>query len=209
MSQFDAAPREPVLFVVTGPSGAGKKAVMDRVRAQDPQLGYSVSATTRAPRPGEENRREYYFMTSTEFRAAVDADRFIEYADVHGDLYGTLESEVEKLRATDKDVVLELDVQGAAAVRAKYPDAVLIFIVPPRFEVLRERLVSRGSEDHASVERRLDTARAELRQIDKFDYVVVNDRLEDAVADVRAIIRAERCRAHRQNLNTCKGDTTA
>jgi len=200
--------RQPLLLVVAGPSGTGKKAVMDRVRADDPGLVYSVSATTRARRADEEHGREYYFMTRDEFRAAVEAGKFLEHAEVHGDLYGTLDAEVDRLRATGKDMVLELDVQGAAAVRRKYPDAVLVFVVPPQFDVLRERLASRGSEDAASIERRIDTARIEMKQLDKFDYVVLNDKLDEAVADVRSIIRAERCRATRQMGDTMEGQTT-
>ena len=197
-----------VLFVVAGPSGAGKKVVLDRVRAEDSGLVYSVSATTRSPRPGEVEGREYYFMTPGEFSTTAEAGEFLEYADVHGQRYGTLESELDRLLAAGMDVVLEVDVQGAAAVRRKYPEAVSVFIVPPRFEVLRERLASRGSEDAESLERRIETARNELRQKDKFDYIVVNDKLEDAVAEVQRIIRDERCRSDRQKQKVCEGETT-
>jgi len=208
MNDSGTEPHRGVLFVVAGPSGAGKKAVLDWVRAEDQRLVYSVSVTTRSPRPGEEKGREYYFMTRDKFRAAVEAGEFIEYADVHGELYGTLESEIDRLCATGKDIILEVDVQGAEAVRAKYSDAVLVFIVPPEFEALRERLASRGSEDAKSLERRIETARNELRQKDKFDYIVVNDKLEDAVAEVQKIICDERCRSNGLQQNVCEGETT-
>ncbi len=207
MNDSGTESRRNVLFVVSGPSGAGKKAVLDGVSAEDSGLVYSVSATTRSPRAGEIEGREYYFMTSDEFSTTAEAGEFLEYANVHGELYGTLKSEVDKLLATDMEIVLELDVQGAEAVRAKYPEAVLVFIVPPRFEVLRERLASRGSEDAESLERRLETARNELRQKDIFDYIVVNDKLDDAVAEVQKIIRDERCRSDRQKQKVCEGET--
>jgi len=201
MSDSHTVIRDPVLFVIAGPSGAGKKTILDRVRAADPGLAYSVSATTREPRTDEQHGREYYFMSREEFLSAVADDRFIEHAEVHGELYGTLESQIDKLTACGKDVILELDVQGAEAVRRKYSGAVLVFVIPPKFEVLRERLTARGSENAASTARRIETARAELRQLDKFDYVVVNDKLEDAVSDLLAIICAERCRSSRQKLD--------
>jgi len=208
MNDSGTEPHRGVLFVVAGPSGAGKKAVLDRVRAEDQGLVYSVSATTRSPRPGEEEGREYYFMTREEFLAAVETGEFLEFADVHGELYGTLESEMYRLLATGMDVVLEVDVQGAEAVRAKYADAVLVFIVPPEFEVLRERLASRGSEDAASVERRIETARRELRQKDKFDHIVVNDNLEVAVGAVQKIICDERRRPNKLEQNVSEGEMT-
>jgi len=208
MNDSGTESRRNVLFVVAGPSGAGKKAVLDRVRAEDSGLVYSVSATTRSPRPGEVEGREYYFMTPEEFSTTAEAGEFLEYADVHGHLYGTLESEVDRLLATGKDIVLEVDVQGAEAVREKYPEAVLVFIVPPCFEVLRERLARRGSEDAESLERRIETARNEWRQQHKFDCIVVNDKLDDAVAEVQKIIRDERCRSDRQKQKVSEGETT-
>jgi len=199
--------RQNVLLVVAGPSGAGKKAVLDRVRAEDSGLVYSVSATTRSPRPGEKEGREYYFMTPDQFSTTVRAGEFLEHAEVHGNLYGTLESEVDRLLATGMDVVLEVDVQGVETLRKKYPEAVSVFIVPPHFEVLRERLASRGSEDAQSLERRIETARNEWLQKDKFDHIVVNDNLDDAVTEVENIIRDERCRANRQKQKICEGET--
>ncbi len=196
-----------MLMVVAGPSGTGKKTVLDQVRAADKMLASSVSATTRSPRPDEQDGREYYFLSKQEFLDRVEAGDFVEYAEVHGNLYGTLKSELVRLRGTELDTVLELDVQGAVAVRELYPDAILIFIAPPRFEVLAERLARRGSEDARTVARRLDTARVELGRMDEFDYIVVNDKLDEAVADVKSIIRAERCRAKRRLSKLKIGDT--
>jgi len=194
-------------MVVAGPSGTGKKTVLDQVRAADKMLASSVSATTRLPRPDEQDGREYYFLSKQEFLDRVEAGDFVEYAEVHGNLYGTLKSELVRLRGTELDTVLELDVQGAVAVRELYPDAILIFIAPPRFEVLAERLARRGSENARTVARRLDTARVELGRMDEFDYIVVNDKLDEAVADVKSIIRAERCRAKRRLSKLKIGDT--
>ena len=207
MNDSGTESRRNVLFVVAGPSGAGKKAVLDGVRTENSRLVYSVSATTRSPRVGEVEGREYYFMTPDEFRTTARSGGFIEYAEVHGEMYGTLESELDRLLASGMDVILEIDVQGADAVRKKYPEAVLVFVVPPRFEVLRERLASRGSENAESLERRLETARNELCQKDKFDYIVVNDKLDDAVAQMQKIIRDKRCRSDRQKQKVCKGET--
>jgi guanylate kinase len=199
--------RKSMVLVVSGPSGAGKKTVLDRVREHDTTLATSVSATTREPRPGEKEGDDYYFLSTEEFLEKVEANEFLEHAEVHGELYGTLKKEIERFLSPETDVILELDVQGAAAVRELYADAVLVFIVPPQFDALTDRLANRGSEDAEDVATRLETARDEWQRMDEFDYIVVNDKLEDAVADVEAVIRAERCRSRRRVLNTDEGDT--
>lgn len=193
-------------IVVAGPSGAGKHTVLDRVMKNDPRLVCSVSATTREPRSGEEDGRDYQFMSRQDFIARVEADEFIEYAEVHGELYGTLKKELERLRGLDCDPILELDVQGAAAARSLCSPVVMIFVAPPRFNVLEDRLARRGSEDSETVAIRLETARREMKRLNEFDYIVVNDELDEAVTDMEAIIRAERCRVERHHVNVHEGD---
>lgn len=182
------------LFVVSGPAGAGKGTILERVRARRPDLALSVSATTRPPRAGEADGVAYYFMDESEFRSRVDAGEFLEWAVVHGNLYGTLRSEVES-RLGEGSLILEIDPQGALRVREMMPDCVLVFIAPPSVEVLRRRLEGRGSETPETLARRLADAEVEMRTAARYDEVVVNDDLDKAVEDVLAIMK--RCEAVR------------
>ena len=174
----------PTLFVVSGPSGAGKGTLVERVRSLRPDLGLTVSATTREPRAGETDGVSYYFMTPARFQELVDQGAFVEWAHVHGHCYGTLASEVKKNLDAGRSLILEIDVQGALQVKEKFPKAVLVFIKPPSLEVLEERLRGRGTEDDASVALRLANARTELELAPRYDAVVVNDDLETAVRDL-------------------------
>jgi len=183
------------VFIVSAPSGAGKHTILRQAMERDPNLEYSISATTRRPRPGEKNGKEYYFMDRTEFMRRVEADEFDEWAEVHGNLYGTLRTELMRRTASGKDVILELDVQGMRNFKAVRKDAVTIFIMPPSLAELERRLRLRGANDEEDLALRLCNARAEIAAKDAFDYVVVNDKIEDAVADFLAIIRARRCRS--------------
>ena len=176
------------LFVISGPSGAGKGTLVARVRDQWPDLGLTVSATTRSPRAGEVNGVNYYFLTDDEFTASIEAGEFIEWAQVHDHRYGTLASEVERNLSTGHSLILEIDVQGALAVKERFPDAVLIFIEPPSIEVLRERLLGRGSETKESLELRLHTAESEMLLRDRYDEVLVNDDLDRATEELIAIL---------------------
>ena len=176
------------LFVVSGPSGAGKGTLVARVREQLPNLGLTVSATTRLPREGEIDGSSYYFLTPEEFDRRVEAGDFVEWAHVHGHCYGTLASEVERNLKQGSSLILEIDVQGALQVRERMPEAVLIFIKPPSLEVLADRLVKRGTETDESLKLRLANAEQELALIDRYDEVVVNDDLDQATADLLAII---------------------
>ena len=176
------------LFVVSGPSGAGKGTLVARVREQLPNLGLTVSATTRLPREGEIDGSSYYFLTPEEFDRRVEAGDFVEWAHVHGHCYGTLASEVERNLKQGSSLILEIDVQGALQVRDRMPEAVLIFIKPPSLEVLADRLVKRGTETDESLKLRLANAEQELALIDRYDEVVVNDDLDQATADLLAII---------------------
>ncbi len=185
------------LFVVSSPSGAGKSAILSRARADDPSLLFSVSATTRPPRKGEQDGREYYFLERDEFMRRVDAGEFIEWAEVHGNLYGTLRSEMDRLAASGHDAIIEIDVQGAASLREQACTMVSVFIMPPSLEELERRLLGRGTETPEVVALRIGNARHELEQYRHYDFVVVNDDLDTAVADFKAIIRARRCRVER------------
>ncbi|HXD32448.1 MAG TPA: guanylate kinase [Pyrinomonadaceae bacterium] len=187
-----------VLFVVSSPSGGGKGTLISRVLKSVPAVSYSVSFTTRAPRAGEVDGVDYFFVTPSRFEELVAADEFLEWARVHGNLYGTSRAQVLKEISERHDIILEVDVQGAASVRKLLADSVSIFIVPPSFEVLKQRLVTRGTDSPVELELRLRTAPIELRQYLTFDYVIVNDDLERASAQLAAVIYAERARRKRQ-----------
>ena len=179
----------PRLFVISGPSGAGKGTLLAELRKQRPDLGLTVSATTRSPRPGEVDGTSYYFLSDEEFRRRIAAGEFVEWAEVHGHLYGTLVSEVERLLAKGHSLVLEIDVQGALNVRKVYPDAVLVFIEPPSLQVLEERLRGRGTEDEASIELRLKNARHEMELADQYDVRIVNDTVDRAAQELGSVMR--------------------
>lgn len=159
-----------------------------RLRDQLPSLGLTVSATTRSPRPGEKNGVSYYFLDDAEFSRRVEAGEFVEWAHVHGNRYGTLRSEVDRLMADGHSVLLEIDVQGALMVRESHPDAVLVFIEPPSVEELARRLRGRGTEDEAAIARRLANAKGELSLAVRYDERVVNDELDRAVSELASII---------------------
>jgi guanylate kinase len=179
------------VFVITGPSGVGKGTLIRGLMERLSQLELSVSATTRAPRPGEQDGFEYHFLTREEFDRKVSAGEFVEHADYAGRSYGTLRSELEARVRAGTPVVLEIEVQGARQVRAAMPDAVQVFIAPPSLAALRTRLVGRGTDDGEEVERRLRVAEEELSAQPEFAHVVVNDRLEDALERLTAIVASE------------------
>ena len=182
------------VFVITGPSGVGKgtliRGLMERLGGRA-QLELSVSATTRAPRPGERDGVEYHFLTREEFDRRVGAGEFVEHADYAGRSYGTLRSELEDRVRAGVPVVLEIEVQGARQVRESVPNAVQVFIAPPSLDALRTRLIGRGTDDPEEVERRLRVAEQELTAQPEFAHVVVNDRLEDALEQLTEIVSAE------------------
>jgi guanylate kinase len=176
------------VFVITGPSGVGKGTLIRGLMERVPRLELSVSATTRAPRPGERDGVDYHFLSAEEFECHVQAGDFVEHADYAGRRYGTLRSELEQRVAGGAPVVLEIEVQGARQVRSAMPEAVQVFIAPPSLEALRTRLVGRGTDGSEEVERRLAVAERELGAREEFAHVVVNDRLEDALAQLVAIV---------------------
>lgn len=182
----------PRVFVITGPSGVGKGTLIRRLREAEPGLELSVSATTRAPREGEEDGREYHFLSADEFAARADAGDFLEFATFSGNRYGTLRSEIERTLDAGHSVLLEIEVQGARQVRAAMGDeAVLIFIAPPDPNVLRARLAGRGTDSEEAIERRLETAKQELEAQQEFKHVVVNDEVDRAAAELVRIVRDE------------------
>ncbi len=182
-----------MLFVVTGPSGCGKSTIIRRVLGELDGLRFSISHTTRPRRSREVNGRDYYFVKPEEFQGMVEAGAFLEWAEVHGHRYGTSRGEVESKAAT-ADLVLDIDVQGARQVRAAGLEAVFLFVVPPRFEDLKERLEQRGQDDPETIRRRLRAAVSEVEAIPEFDDVIINDDLGRAVADLKAVVVASRCR---------------
>lgn len=186
------------LIIISSPSGGGKGTLIKELLASVPHLGYSVSLTTRAPRPGEENGREYHFVTAEEFQSEISDGGFLEYAEVHGNLYGTSLKLIDKITSTGDDVILEIDVQGADSVMAKVPDSVSIFIMPPSFETLRARLIARATEQISDLELRLRNSLDEVREYTHFNYVVVNDQIDAASQKLAAIIIAERQKRYRQ-----------
>jgi guanylate kinase len=179
------------VFVITGPSGVGKGTLIRGLMERLEQLELSVSATTRAPRPGEHDGVDYHFLTREEFDRRVESGDFVEHADYAGRSYGTLRSELEARVQAGTPVVLEIEVQGARQVRAAMPEAVQVFIAPPSLDALRTRLIGRGTDDAEEVERRLQVAEEELAAQPEFGYVVVNDRLEDALDQLTAIVSGE------------------
>ena len=192
-----AAPVRGELFVVSAPSGAGKTTILKRVLAHLHGVTYSVSHTTRPPRPGEVDGRDYHFVTHEEFRELIEKGAFLEWAQVHTDLYGTSREEVEQAVQRGEDVVLDIDVQGARSIRENYHGGVFIFIVPPSMEELERRLKKRGTETEATIHVRLENARRELEAMVEYDYIVVNDDLDLAVEVVKSIFLAERARRER------------
>jgi len=194
----DSTARRGTLFVVSSPSGGGKGTIIRHVLDVVPNLSYSVSFTTRAPRQCEVNGREYFFVTRSVFDEMVAAGEFLEWACVHGNYYGTAKRQIAEETAAGADIVLEVDVQGAASVRQLSLDSVSIFILPPSYEVLRERLIARGTDSPEELEVRLHNAPQELRQYSTFDYVIINDEVERAAAQLASIIYAERARCTRQ-----------
>ncbi len=188
---------EGILLVVSGPSGAGKGTICNAIRDIYPDLQYSVSMTTRAPRNGEKEGESYFFRTNEEFEALIQEDAFLEYARVYDHYYGTPKKRALDMIGDGKSVLLEIDIQGAMQVKARYPKGVFIYIVPPSLEILSGRLHGRGTDSEEVIEKRLAQITDELAMAHKYDYIVVNDVLEDAVRKTCSILEAEKCKLSR------------
>jgi len=189
---------EGILFIVSAPSGAGKTSLLRELVPKDPQLVMSVSHATRPMRDGEQDGVHYHFVSVAEFEALIEAGAFLEHAQVFDNFYGTSESAVKAQLASGQDVILEIDWQGARQVRQRFPLAVSIFIAPPSIAALRERLSGRGQDSEEVVQRRMADARSELSHFPEYEYLVINDDFDTALADLQAIFRAERLREPRQ-----------
>jgi guanylate kinase len=190
------------LFIISSPSGGGKGTLIRRVLENVPNIGYSVSFTTREPREGEINGTHYHFVSRPEFENLIKEGEFLEYAEVHGNLYGTSLTQTERMTGAGRDVILEIDVQGAALVKERVPlISVSIFILPPSFEVLRARLEARATEDKYDLQLRLKNSRGEVERYTEFDYVIINDEVEKASLALRSVILAERAKRARQEEN--------
>ena len=193
--------KEGLLIVVSGPSGAGKGTICKRLLEKNPNLGYSISATTRAPRTGEVNGVNYWFLSKEEFQKMIAEDGLLEWAEVYGNYYGTPAQKVRDSLAEGKNILLEIDTQGAALVRKKFPEGVYIYILPPSLEELKRRIIGRGTDSAESIERRLSCAREEMGcASEQYNYLVLNDEVELAVERVETIIDAEQYQIKR-NLN--------
>ena len=181
-------------FIICGPSGVGKGTVVARLLASDPKLYFSVSATTRPPRPGEVDGKHYHFLSREQFQRWIDEDAFLEHAEFVGNLYGTPKLYVDKAMDQGRDVILDIEIQGAEQVHRRRPEAIRIYVAPPSWAELGRRLIGRGTEDMEKVRRRLERGKEEFAVARDFDYFVINDTVDRAVEELRAILLAEHCR---------------
>jgi guanylate kinase len=186
-----------LLIVVSGPSGAGKGTICKKLVTMNRDIMISVSATTRPPREGEADGVNYFFMTRQRFEQMIADDGFIEYAMVYGNYYGTPRAYVEENLNNGRDVLLEIDIQGALQVKEKYPDSVFVFILPPSMEELKNRITRRGTESEKEILRRFEAAYKEINYVSRYNYFVINDKVDDAAEKLRSIIIAEKCRVDR------------
>ncbi len=189
-----------ILFIIASPSGGGKGTLIREVLRTVSNIGYSVSFTTRRRREGEEDGRHYHFVSREEFEKLIEQGEFLEYAKVHDNYYGTSKTQVEDEVSIGRDIILEIDVQGARLVREKISEAVGVFILPPSYQVLRERLIARQTESDEALTLRLKNAQDEVKEFTKFEYVIVNDEVTKATLDLQSVIYAERCRLYRQTF---------
>ncbi len=193
--------KNPLIIVVSAPSGVGKTTVIQYLMKQRNDLVISTSATTRPPRRGEQNGIDYYFLSKEAFEEKIKNNEFVEYAQVHDDLYGTLYSEIEKHFHSGKDLILELDVQGMRSIKSKFPHVITIFMMPPSLKEMEFRLKNRGTESEEKIQKRLKRALEEMKLRTEFDYTIVNYEVEQSANDLNSIIHAEHLKSHRVEIH--------
>ena len=189
--------REGIIFVISSPSGGGKTTICRIILKESPELSYSISVTSRCPRLGEEDGKDYFFISKEEFDKKIGKGEFAEWAEVHGHRYGTPRNSLEEALRSGRDIILDIDVKGALKIKERYKGSCLIFLLPPSLETLAARLKKRKTDDEKDIEKRLAKAKEEMAFLKEYDYAVVNQNLSKAVEEVRAIITAERCRVRR------------
>jgi guanylate kinase len=189
---MNASAHKPLVLIISAPSGSGKSTLVNELFKRVRDLDFSVSYTTRAPRGAEQNGKQYYFVTRDQFERMMQEDEFLEYAQVFGYYYGTARRFLREAEKKGRDLLLDIDVQGAQQIKQKLPDAVSIFVLPPDRKILEQRLRKRGEDAHEVIERRLHTAKREIENYNKYDYILVNDRLKKSVQSLEAIVGSER-----------------
>jgi len=197
------------VFIISAPSGSGKSTLVNKIREIVSDLDFSVSYTTRKPRGPEKDRREYCFVSRAEFEEMIQRDEFLEYADVFGNYYGTAKRTLEEAKRNGRDLLLDIDVQGAEQVKQKIAEAVRIFVLPPNRQELEKRLRLRSQDAEEVIQRRLDTATREIEKYSEYDYILINDHLDESVAALRAILTVERARRAANQQSTIDADTIA
>ena len=184
--------KKGMIIIVSAPSGAGKTSICDALIKSDKNIVYSVSTTTREPRKGEKNGREYYFVDDSEFKKMVKKNMFVEWAKVHDHFYGTSKKVLEQTINKGKDILLDIDVQGAVKIKKQYKDALMIFVTTPNLKILKERLIKRNKDSMAVIKRRIENAKKELKYLPKYDYLILNDKLDESIEKAKSVISAER-----------------
>nr|WP_031516160.1 guanylate kinase [Desulfofalx alkaliphila] len=192
--------REGLLLVLSGPSGAGKGTICQQLIKKESSISLSVSVTTRSPRLGEEHGKNYFFINEEQFKQMIEGDQLLEWAQVYGNFYGTPRDWVEKKLQAGEDVLLEIDIQGALQIKEKFPQCILVFVIPPSINELQARLIKRGTDCNDVIKKRLQCVEGELQKVPQYDYIVVNDCLDTAIDQVRSIIVAEKCRSKRFDI---------
>jgi guanylate kinase len=193
--------RQPIVYIISAPSGSGKSTLVNEILKTVPGLDFSISYTTRTPRGSERNGKQYHFVTREEFERMVQADEFLEHAEFDGNCYGTARRFLREAGTKGTDLLLDIDVQGAAQIQQKLPDAVSIFVLPPDKKELEWRLRKRGENDEQDIRRRLDAAKREIEQYDRYNYVLINDQLEKSIERLEAIVLSERLRREQRTLS--------
>jgi len=202
-------PRKPIVYIISAPSGSGKSTLVNEILKSVSGLEFSISYTTRAPRGSEENGRQYYFISRPEFEQMIREDAFLEHADVFGNYYGTARRFLREAEKKGRDLLLDIDVQGAEQIQGKLPDSTSIFILPPDRQTLEERLRKRSEDSEKVIERRLETATREIKNYQRYNYILINDQLEDSIERLRAIVRGERLLRTGQHLSEEEAKTVA